>query len=223
MPSITHSSAWKKLARHKLKLRTALADDKFWDDARRVAALSLELEGLYVDYSRNLVTPETLRDLMQLATLAGLPKKRQQLFEGGIVNGTEGRPALHTLLRAEPADVPRALQDKAADVRATLARMRSFTEATHASGRFTDVVNIGIGGSHLGPELVVEALKPLEGATLRTHFLSNVDPMQAARLLSALDPAKTLVIITSKTFTTQETLANAHAVRGWLVEALGEA
>lgn len=223
MASITHSPAWKALVSHQAQLEHASFRDLLADDARRVEAFSLELEGLYADYSRNLATPETLRLLLRLAEEAKLPDSRRQLFEGAPVNNTEGRAALHTLLRTPPGEVPAGLAPQAAEVAETFARIRAFTEQVHASKRYTDVVNIGIGGSHLGPELVVEALAPLAGAKLRGHFVSNVDPMHVARVLRPLDPAQTLVIVTSKTFTTQETLANAHAARAWLAKSLGEA
>ena len=222
MASITHSSAWKKLAKHKAKLGAVISGGKVWDDPKRVKAFTLELPGLYADYSRNLVTAETLKLLVGLAKAAGLPEWRKQLFEGDLVNNTEDRAALHTLLRANSEAVPAKLRSKAAEVSDTLGDMRAFTEEVHRSGRFVDVVNIGIGGSHLGPELVVEALQPLEGPRLRAHFLSNVDPMHGSRLLKSLNPARTLVVVTSKTFNTQETLANAQTARRWLVDALGE-
>jgi glucose-6-phosphate isomerase len=159
---------------------------------------------------------------MKLADAAHVTDKRKQLFEGAHLNDTEDRAALHTLLRAAPADVPPDLQDQAAEVRQVFAQLKSFTDAAHQPGHFTDVVSIGIGGSYLGPEMVVQALTPLAGPRLRTHFVSNVDPMHVARVLKPLDPAKTLVVVISKTFTTQETLTNAHAARAWLVKALGE-
>ena len=222
MSSITQSSAWKALTAHRAafdveEIKSAAADPK------RVESFFLALPGLHVDYSRHLATPETLGLLMQLAETAKLAEKRKQLFEGDKINGTEGRAALHTLLRTAPGDVPAGLQSQAAEVQAVFQKLRQFTEQVHGARRFTDVIAIGIGGSHLGPELVVEALMPLGAPKSRVHFLSNVDPMHVARLLPALDPAKTLVVLVSKTFTTQETLANAHAVRAWLVEALGEA
>lgn len=222
MASITHSSAWKALAKHKVKLARGISSGKLWDDPERLKTFSIELPGLYADFSRNLATTETLKRLIRLVVVAKLPDWRRRLFEGAAVNNTEDRAALHTLLRADGGEVPASLKARASEVRETLARMRSFTQTVQASGRFTDVVNIGIGGSHLGPELVVEALKPLAGPRLRAHFLSNVDPMHAARLLGPLDPARTLIVVTSKTFTTQETLANARAARAWLVKARGE-
>jgi glucose-6-phosphate isomerase len=223
MASITHSPVWKALAAHQAEFDVAEFKQLAAADARRAADLSLELPGLHADYSRHLATPETLGLLLQLAEAAGLAAKRKQLFEGGHVNNTEDRAALHTLLRAAPADVPPGLAAKAAEVREVFQHLKAFCETVHTKSRFTDVVNVGIGGSYLGPELAVEALTPLKGPKLRAHFLSNVDPMHSARLLASLDPAHTLVVVTSKTFTTQETLANAHAARGWLVQALGEA
>jgi glucose-6-phosphate isomerase len=222
MSSITQSAAWKALADHRQSIDVAELKTLAAADAKRVEAFSLSLPGLHADYSRHLATPETLALLVKLAETVGLADKRKQLFEGGLVNNTEGRAALHTLLRAAPTDVPPGLQQQAAEVRDVFAKLRTFTESAHAPGRFTDVVSIGIGGSYLGPEMVVQALTPLKGPKLRTHFISNVDPMHVARVLGPLDPAKTLIIIISKTFTTQETLTNAHAARAWLVKALGE-
>ena len=221
MASITHSHAWKALREHReqfdLELFRTLADDP-----RRVEAFGFGLPGLHADLSRNLVTSETLDLLLKLAEAAELDRWRWELFEGKPVNNTEQRAALHTLLRSAGDEQLAPLRPLAAEVQQTFSRMRGFTDSVRKSGRFTDVVNIGIGGSHLGPELVVEALAPLKGQALRAHFVSNVDPMHVARVLGGLDPGKTLIIVTSKTFTTQETLANARAARGWLVAALGE-
>ncbi|HEY3644005.1 MAG TPA: glucose-6-phosphate isomerase [Gammaproteobacteria bacterium] len=222
MSSITHSAAWKALAEHRQGLDVAELKHSASADAKRVEAFSLSLPGLQADLSRHLATPETLKLLVKLAEAAQLADKRKQLFEGAHLNNTEDRAALHTLLRTALADVPPGLKEQAAEVQQVFARLDAFTRAAHGPGRFTDVVSIGIGGSYLGPEMVVEALTPLEGQKLRTHFVSNVDPMHVARVLGPLDPAKTLVIVISKTFTTQETLTNAHAARAWLVKALGE-
>ncbi|HEY4128105.1 MAG TPA: glucose-6-phosphate isomerase [Gammaproteobacteria bacterium] len=222
MSSISHSSAWKALAAHRQAFDVAELKQIAASDAKRAESFSLSLPGLHADYSRHLATRETLSLLLRLAEAAGLAEKRKQLFQGGLVNNTEGRAALHTLLRAAASDVPSNLQAQAAEVRQVFAKLEAFTVMAHESGRFTDVVSIGIGGSYLGPEMVVEALTPLTGPTLRTHFVSNVDPMHVARVLGPLDPAKTLVIVISKTFTTQETLANAQAARAWLVSTLGE-
>ena len=221
MPSIAHSHAWKALAAHREQFDPGLFRT-LADDARRVESLGISLPGLHADFSRHLVDSETVDLLLKLAETAEVDRRRWELFEGKPVNNTEQRAALHTLLRAGEAELLAPLRPLAAEVQQTFARMRTFCDAVHKSGRFTDVVNVGIGGSHLGPELVAEALAPLKGQRLRAHFISNVDPMHVARVLTGLDPKKTLVIVTSKTFTTQETLANARAVRTWLVKALGE-
>ncbi len=221
MPSITQSAAWKALEAHRTAFDLAELKARA-GDAKRVADFSLELPGLHVDLSRHLATEETLKLLFKLAETVGLEKRRRELFEGGHVNNTEDRAALHALLRAAPADVPPKLKAEAEEVRTVFKQMKAFTASVSGSGKFTDVVSIGIGGSYLGPEAVVQALTPFTGPKLRTHFVSNVDPMHVARVLAPLDPAHTLVIVISKTFTTQETLANAHTARAWLVKALGE-
>ena len=223
MTSITKSSAWKALLAHRHDFDLALFKDAMIDDGRRVEELCISVDGLHADYSRNLATHETLRLLVGLAEAAQFEDRRRQLFDGALVNNTERRAALHTLLRADAAHVPAGLSVQAQQVAETFARMRAFTEAVHKDARFTDVVAIGIGGSHLGPELVVEALMPLHGPKLRCHFVSNVDPMHVARVLRPLDPVRTLVLVVSKTFTTQETLANAQAARAWLTKSLGDA
>ncbi|HEV2110319.1 MAG TPA: glucose-6-phosphate isomerase [Gammaproteobacteria bacterium] len=223
MSSITQSAAWKALLAHqaafdRLGFRRSMAED-----ARRVQDFSIAVGGLHADFSRHLASRDTLALLLDLGRAAQLEDRRRQLFEGALVNNTERRPALHTLLRSGAAGVDPGLTAQAGQVAETFARMHAFTDAVHAERSYTDVVSIGIGGSHLGPELVVEALTPLAGPRLRTHFVSNVDPMHVARVLKPLDPARTLVVVISKTFTTQETLANAQAARSWLVSALGEA
>ena len=222
MSSITHSAAWKALAEHRKTIDVVELKHAASVDAKRVESLSLSLPGLHADLSRHLATPDTFKLLVKLAEAAHVTDQRRQLFEGAHLNNTEDRAALHTLLRTPAADVPPGLQQQAAEVREVFAELKAFTHAAHAPGRFTDVVSIGIGGSYLGPEMVVQALTPLAGPKLRTHFVSNVDPMHVARVLKPLDPAKTLVIVISKTFTTLETLANANAARAWLVKALGE-
>ncbi len=222
MSAITQSVAWKALAAHQAAFDRARFRQTLAEDLQRLEDFAITVDGLHADYSRSLASRETIALLLQLAEAAQVPDLRRQLFDGALINNTERRSALHTLLRTDPKDVPRELSGQAGQVAETFARMRSFTEAVHGDARFTDVVAIGIGGSHLGPELVVEALTPLAGPKLRTHFISNVDPMHAARVLGALDPAHTLVVVISKTFTTEETLANAQTARAWLVAALGE-
>lgn len=204
-------------------VRSASLVELFARQANRTRDFSLELPGLLLDYSRDLMTPDILAQLLQLAESSDLSGWRASLFEGKPVNNTEQRAALHWLLRASPEDVPDALAAEYADVVATRKRMYEFANTVRqgdlrgVSGeRLTDVIHIGIGGSHLGPELAIEALSPVGGTQPRVHFLSNVDPEQSARLMAQLDPGRTLVIVASKTFTTQETLANARTVRDWM-------
>jgi glucose-6-phosphate isomerase len=203
----------------------------FAADAGRFGRFSREACGLLLDFSRQRLDAQALGGLVALADSCGLAERRDALLAGQPVNATEGRAALHTLLRMPAgAAVPAALATMLAEVHAVRAQCREFVSAVHegrltgATGeRFTDVVNIGIGGSDLGPDMAVRALAPYEAGLLRCHFVSNVDGTQFADLAHALDPARTLVIVCSKTFTTQETLANANRVRQWLASRLGEA
>lgn len=203
--------------------------DLFAGDAGRFQRFSLRHDDLLLDYSKNRVTSETLGLLLDLASASGMEAARDALFAGSHVNTTEDRAAAHVALRQE-AGTPFVIdgRDVMADVCAVRDRMRAFSEQVR-SGRWrgatgkpiTDVVNIGIGGSDLGPAMVVEALTPYRRADLRSHFVSNVDGSQLAETLKGLDPAATLFVVASKTFTTQETIANATTARGWLVEKLG--
>ena len=223
MSSVTQTAAWKALQAHHAAFDRARFRQGAAGDAQRIQDFAISVGPLHADYSRHIASRETLGLLLDLARAVQLEDRRRQLFEGALVNNTERRPALHTLLRTERQQADPGLTAQAGQVAETFARLRAFTDAVHQEQRYTDVVSIGIGGSHLGPELVVEALTPLSGPKLRSHFVSNVDPMHVARVLKPLDPARTLVVIISKTFTTQETLANAQAARAWLVQALGEA
>ncbi|AOY90596.1 glucose-6-phosphate isomerase [Cupriavidus sp. USMAA2-4] len=226
MPTNLH--AWDALQQHHEAIREQQMRD--WFDApdagQRVAQFSLEAAGLYLDYAKNRVTPQTLALLMQLADEAGLNERRDAMFAGDQINATEHRAALHMALRALPeagyqvdgAPVMPAIQ-------AVRERMRDFSERvrggqwTGASGkRITDVINLGIGGSDLGPRMVCRALAHLPGNRLRLHFVSNVDGTELAETLSRVDPEHTLVIVCSKTFTTLETMANAGSARRWFLD-----
>ncbi len=185
---------------------------------------------MLLDFSRQRMDGPALDDLIGLAESTGLRGRIDALFDGLPVNETEHRAALHTLLRA-PAGcaLPKALAPLHADVLAVRAQCASFVAGVHAGrrrgaggARFTDVVNIGIGGSDLGPAMATAALAPYDAGLLRCHFVSNVDGTQFADLVPVLDPGSTLVIVCSKTFTTQETLSNARRVREWLAASLGE-
>ena len=228
---ISQTPAWKALRAHQLHMADVHMRALFDDDPRRAARFSLEEAGLYLDYSKNRIVPETLGLLLDLAHTARLGHAIGRMFAGESINTTEGRAVLHTALRNRGAE---ALivdgEDVMPSVRTVLARMRAFTEAVHSgeyrglSGApFTDIVNIGIGGSHLGPLLVTRALRPYQKRGLCVHFVSNVDPTDIAETLAVVPPHTTLFVIASKTFTTQETLRNAETARRWFIERTGDA
>jgi glucose-6-phosphate isomerase len=219
------------LANHARRLAAIPVRDLFADDADRFGRFSREAAGLLFDFSRQRLDGPALSALLSLAESSGLRRRIEALFSGERVNDSEDRAALHTLLRSPAALEPApALAPLAAEVRRVRAQCADFVRAVHAGerkgaggARFTDVVNIGIGGSDLGPVMASAALAPYDAGLLRCHFVSNVDGTQFADLAPALDPARTLVIVCSKTLTTQETLSNARRVRTWLAGALGEA
>ncbi|MEX0734704.1 MAG: glucose-6-phosphate isomerase [Steroidobacteraceae bacterium] len=203
----------------------------FTSERDRFARFSREFEGLLLDFSRQRLDAEALAALCAIADDAGLRARIEAMFDGAVVNDSEQRQALHTLLRTPAgASLTPALAPLHAEVLKVRAQCAAFAGDVHegrrggvGGARFTDVVNFGIGGSDLGPAMAVAALRPFHTGHLRCHFVSNVDGTQFADLAPALDPARTLVIICSKTFTTQETLANARRVRSWLAGKLGEA
>ncbi len=195
----------------------------FTDSPDRADRYRCEGAGLTLDFSKHLLTDDALQTLLELATVRSLPEAFKQLIQGQQVNSSERRPALHTLLRGTATD---AHAERASAVDTTLSRMATLVEAIHCGEcrgtddqRFTDVVNLGIGGSDLGPRLICDALGS-EAMPLRTHFVANIDPDDLDRTLTALDPRSTLFVICSKSFTTEETLSNAARAREWL-EAAG--
>ncbi len=201
----------------------------FANDPDRFAQFSFEADGLLLDLSKTHITPSLLAQLLDLAKKRALEAGRDAMFSGEKINLTEQRAVLHTALRATE-ELPTQVDGQAiaSDVHQTLARMAQFVDAIHsgdlrgASGeRFTDVVNIGIGGSDLGPVMVCKALKPYQTKGITPHFVSNVDGAHIADTLATLNPATTLILVASKTFTTQETMTNANSARQWLVDALG--
>ena len=226
---VTQLAEWRALAEHHASAVSLDLRRLFDQDPGRFEQLSVSHDGLLLDCSKNLITRDTLRLLTALAQARGLPAAIERLFTGERVNSTEGRAALHVALRA---DQPISIdgRDVVADVRSVLARMRHFCEGvrsgklTGATGRaFSDVVNIGIGGSHLGPALACEALDAHASGAPKLHFVSNVDGALLSRVLAPLDPETTLFIVASKTFTTQETTINALSAREWLTAKLGRA
>ncbi|GLU35627.1 glucose-6-phosphate isomerase [Trinickia caryophylli] len=216
-------SSWTALTAHYDSIRDARVADWFAADSgspSRAERLTFEGAGLVADFSKNRVTDETLKLLVALARETGVEARRDAMFNGEVVNPTEGRAALHTALRAASADAPFHAQ-----VLAERARMAAFAERVrsgawtgHTGKRIRHVVNIGIGGSDLGPKMVVHALDHLKAPGLSTYFVSNVDGADLARVLDRIDPEETLAIIVSKTFTTLETMTNARSLRDWFIE-----
>lgn len=226
MSDITSTPQWKNLAalydsKKEMSLRTLFADD-----ASRARSLTFEAADLRVDLSKNLIDGDIHTALVELAEAADLPDAIEQMFTGAHINNTEDRAVLHTALRL-PVDVDLEVdgQDIAADVHEVLGRMRDFVSKLrsgewlgHTGRTIKKVVNIGIGGSDLGPAMATQALRSYATAGITGEFVSNVDPADMVSTLEKLDPESTLFIVSSKTFTTQETLSNAHAAKRWLLE-----
>ncbi|MFN2546735.1 MAG: glucose-6-phosphate isomerase [Myxococcales bacterium] len=224
------SPAWKALEAHRDEMRGVHMRDLFARDPGRFEKLTLRLGDMLVDYSKHRITEETVTLLLALARQQQVERWRDRMFAGDRINVTEKRAVLHVALRNRSAR-PIAVdgKDVMPDVRAVLAQMRDFTSRLrsgvwrgHTGEKIADVVNIGIGGSDLGPVMATEALRPY-WSEVTPHFVSNVDSTHLAETVKRLDPARTLFIVASKTFTTQETLMNARSARAWLVERLGEA
>jgi len=230
MSQLTALPAWQALKNHFQDIKNLHMRDLFDQDPQRFDKFSLTFHDLLFDYSKHRILPETLKLLNQLAEESGLREKIEQMFRGEKINLTERRPVLHTALRNRSN---RAItvdgQDIMPLVNQVLHKMRVFTDQVRngewrgATGkRITDVVNIGIGGSDLGPLMVTEALKPYASEQLKVHYVSNVDATHLIETLKPLEPETTLFLIASKTFTTQETMANAYSARRWLIETIGE-
>jgi len=221
--------AWNALTTHYASLREVHLRKLFADDPKRGERMTLEAAGLYLDYSKNRVTDKTLQLLLQLAKESGLPARIDAMFRGVKINITENRAVLHVALRAPRGSsivvdgenvVPRvhAVLDRMADFSN---RVRSGTWKGHTGKRIRNIVNIGIGGSDLGPVMAYEALKHYSDRALTFRFVSNVDGSDFVEATWGLDPAETLVIVSSKTFTTLETKTNAQSARAWLLRGLG--
>jgi glucose-6-phosphate isomerase len=228
MSPLTQSPAWQALARHHESMRDVHLRTLFADDPERFSSFSLSLGDLFVDFSKNRVTGETMKLLFALAEHAKVTEWRDRMFRGEKINSTENRAVLHTALRNR-SNRPVVVdgKDVMPEVNAVLAQMRGFTDSVRSGSwkgytgkRITDVVNVGIGGSDLGPVMATEALRPYWQVGLRAHFVSNVDGTHLVETVKDLDPETTLFIIASKTFTTQETLMNARSARAWLTGRL---
>ena len=226
----TQTQAWKNLERHAADVGLLKMRDLFAGDPGRFGLFSLRFGDLLVDFSKNLITPQTLALLFDLARECGLEEAIGAMFSGEKINRTEDRAVLHTALRnmdSQPVMVDGA--DIMPEVRRVQQKMKNFSGRViggewrgYTGERITDIVNIGIGGSDLGPLMVTEALKPYQFPHLQVHFVSNIDGSHIAEVLKKLRPECTLFLIASKTFTTQETMTNAHTARGWFLDRAGD-
>ncbi len=230
MQRLDERSEWRALKEHQAEAAGWHLRKLFADDSERAERFGLEAAGWRLDCSKNIITEQTLDLLVALADSAQVTQAREQMFGGERINATEGRAVLHTALRNR-SERPVLVdgRDVMPDVRAVLRRMATFCEAVR-SGRWLGhtgrpiraVVNLGIGGSDLGPAMAYEALRPFAERALQVRFVSNVDAAHLDEATRDLDPAETLFIVASKTFTTQETMTNARSARRWLLQGLGE-
>jgi len=226
---LTQRKAWKALAGHQKKIEKLTLRKLFAEDSDRGARFTIEAEGLFLDYSKNRITSETLRLLVALAKESALPSRIKAMFGGEKINITENRAVLHVALRA-PKNATILVDGKnvVPDVHAVLNKMSAFARRVrsgewkgHTGKRIRNIVNIGIGGSDLGPVMAYEALRHYTDRSLTFRFVSNVDGIDFAEATHDLDPAETLFIVSSKTFTTLETMTNAQSARAWLLQGMG--
>ena len=223
----TQTNAWKELSElYNNKMKDVKMTDLFKSEINRFSKYSIQFQDILFDYSKNIIEEKTLEKLMDLAKEVNLSDAIQQMFSGEKINETEGRSVLHTALRnqsQEPVLVDG--KDVMPQIRNVLNQMKSFSDAIisgewkgYSGKSITDIVNIGIGGSDLGPYMVTEALKPYQKKNIEIHFVSNVDGTDIHETLKRLNPETTLFLVASKTFTTQETMTNAHTARSWFLD-----
>ena len=225
---LTQRAAWKALETHHEKIRNVTLRSLFSDDPQRAARFTTEAAGLFLDYSKNRITEETRKLLLQLAQESGLRERMDAMFRGEKINITEKRAVLHVALRAPKGEsIVVDGEDVVPGVHAVLDKMTAFSDRVrsgdwkgHTGKRIRNVINIGIGGSDLGPVMAYEALKYYSDRKMVFRFVSNVDGTDFAEAVIDLDPAETLFIVSSKTFTTLETMTNAHTARDWALEGL---
>ncbi|UTW04309.1 glucose-6-phosphate isomerase [Amphritea atlantica] len=230
MYQLSSSVTWKKLVKLAEKNSNDKISDYFKNDPERFNKMSLQLGGIFLDYSKNKISDEALKTLITLADHSPLHQRRAQMFSGDIINVTEKRPVLHTALRnrgEEPVVVNG--EDVMPSIRASLKKLEAFSDKVRSgewkgfSGkRIRSIVNIGIGGSDLGPNMVCRALLNYKHPELSFHFISNVDGQHIKKVLASLDPETTLFIVSTKTFSTQETLLNASTARRWFIDNTGQ-
>jgi glucose-6-phosphate isomerase len=225
VPGLRSLPAWKALQKHHERIKVLHLRQLFAEDRQRGERLAVEAAGLYLDYSKNRVTDETLRLLIELAREAGLQERREAMFRGDKINVSENRAVLHVALRAPSgASIIHDGRNVVPEVHAVLDRMAQFAQGVrsgawkgHTGKRIRNVVNIGIGGSDLGPVMAYEALRHHSDRAMTFRFVSNIDGTDFAEAVRDLDPQETLFIVSSKTFTTLETMTNARTARDWLL------
>jgi glucose-6-phosphate isomerase len=223
----TKTKSWQHLSEHFEKIKDVHMKDLFANDPQRFNRFSIRFKDILLDYSKNRITGETLQLLIELADEIGLSDAIHQMFGGAKINETEYRPVLHIALRnREDSAIEVDGNDVMPEVNAVLDKMKDFSNKVisgewkgYSGKRISDIVNIGIGGSDLGPVMVTEALKPYAKEGLSVHFVSNIDGTHISETLKRLNPETTLFMIASKTFTTQETMTNAFSARRWFLEA----
>ena len=229
IPPLPKRKAWKALRAHYKKIRELHMRDLFAGDRKRGERMTSEAVGLFLDYSKNRVTDETIKLLLNLAGESGLQSRMEAMFRGEKINSTEKRAVLHVALRApKEASIVVDGENVVPQVHAVLDRMAQFSNRVrsgewkgHTGKRIRNVINIGIGGSDLGPVMAYEALKRYSDRAMTFRFVSNVDSTDFAEAVQDLDPAETLFIVSSKTFTTLETMTNAHTARAWSLKGFG--
>ena len=227
--ALASNAQWRALKDHFAAVKDLTLRALFEADPDRGTALAAEGAGLYLDYSKNRVTRETVRLLCDLARTRGLEARRDAMFQGERINVTEDRPVLHVALRAPRGTVIKVDgHDVVPDVHAVLGQMSAFADKVrdgtwtgYSGKRIRTVINIGIGGSYLGPEMACQALRPFADPAIAVRFVANVDSEALRAATADLDPAETLFIVCSKTFTTEETMTNARSARQWCVAGLG--
>ena len=225
----TQTEAWKKLSAHFEEMSSFSIESAFEENTRRKEDFSIRMNDLLVDYSKNRIDGKTMDLLVDLANELNLQDAIEKYFSGDEINVTEGRAVLHTALRSTSED-PILVNGKdiKPDIKRTLRKIRIFSNKVisgdwkgYTGKKITDVVNIGIGGSDLGPDMVVEALQYYTNH-LSTHFVSNVDGDHVSEILKKLNPETTLFVIVSKTFTTQETISNANTIKNWFLKSASQ-
>jgi glucose-6-phosphate isomerase len=227
----TQTSAWKKLTAHYPEMKTVRVKTLFDEDPKRFEKMSIQFSDLIFDYSKNSITDETKQYLLELAAECNLKPAIEALFNGEKINETENRAVLHTALR-NFSDAPVMLDgaDVMPEIKKVLQHMRTFCEKIHqgewkgfTGKKIKHIVNIGIGGSDLGPVMATEALRPYWVEGIQVHFVSNVDGTHIVETLKKVDVEETLFLIASKTFTTQETMTNANTAREWFLKSAKDA